>query len=124
MGVFEKKTDYEGLTIQALENAKYQELMTIYKHYYTSTADLIEYHRTLEQKRPQSSDTDSQRPRRNKSLMARRNLGTIRQLAKKKQDPHAYEYDSILRILRLRSTNEARQYISQVLEERTVKEDA
>lgn len=58
--------------------------------------------------------------RRNKSIMDRRNLGTIKQLAKKKTESGADQLDCILRVLRLRATShkEARRFLGEALAQR------
>jgi hypothetical protein len=56
--------------------------------------------------------------RRNKSVMQRRELGTIKRLAKRKAETSTDYLDCILRVLRLRSSKEARRFLVETLARR------
>ncbi|RKP11004.1 hypothetical protein THASP1DRAFT_27249 [Thamnocephalis sphaerospora] len=114
--VFQKKNGRAGLTRSVLECPKYHELVLISELYQLPVKELIDRHRKLEENATHSGNGDSPNVGRSKSLIARRNLGTIRQLAKKKEDSGANQLECILRVLRLQATAEARRYVRSVLE--------
>ena len=93
--------------------------MLIRELYTLSTEALIMRYLQLENAQTVASTATT---RRNKSIMARRNLGTIKQLAKKKTESGVDQLDCILRVLRLRASShkEARRFLAETLAKRTL----
>ncbi|KAI9594161.1 hypothetical protein BDF19DRAFT_446142 [Syncephalis fuscata] len=108
-----------GVGLPTREIPKYHTFMFIREVYTLPNETLIERY---EQAVAAHAETNSSNTRRNKSLIARRNLGTIKQLAKKKVEGGADQQDCILRVLRLRASahKEVRHFLKDVLAKRSV----
>ncbi|KAI9591169.1 hypothetical protein BDF19DRAFT_456043 [Syncephalis fuscata] len=112
--------DGDGISLSTLESPKYHTLMLIRDIYPLSAEALITRYQQAAD--AQSAANGAGGARRNKSIMARRNLGTIKQLAKKKTESGADQVDCILRVLRLRAAvhKEARRFLTEILAKRSL----
>ncbi|KAI8050274.1 hypothetical protein BDF22DRAFT_745601 [Syncephalis plumigaleata] len=109
--------DGDGIALSTLESPKYHTLILIREIYNLPVETLITRYQQAAKTHAATNGTGA---RRNKSVMDRRNLGTIKQLAKKKTEGGADQLDCILRVLRLRATShkEARRFLGETLAQR------
>ena len=94
---FNGGSEGDGVPIEELENTRYRTLLTIHEYYNMSCDELTRAYFRAAEKEKVSGKTI----KRNKTLAAKRNIGTMKERAQRKRKADADILECILRIMRM-----------------------